>query len=115
MDEAGVARARQEYLSWVLASLQDGRPPADWMTTEAGDRVLRAARARLFPWLDDVRADLWRGGREDILPTCGVVSQGPSGLDYYPGTGLGEGFRGHFLMCDFPGGIWDFTVTRTGV
>lgn len=63
------------------------------------------------PW---VQESLWHGGREDILPTCGVVSQGPCGLDYYPGTGLGEGFRGHFLMCDFPGGIWDFTVTRAG-
>lgn len=81
---------------------------------EGGDYGWRCSyqhQSGFGPW---VQEGLWRGGHEDILPTCGVVSQGPCGLDYYPGTGLGEGFRGHFLMCDFPGGIWDFTVTRNG-
>ena len=63
------------------------------------------------PW---VQEDLWRGGLDDALPTSGMVAQGPAGLDYYPGTGLGAAWNGHFLMCDFPGGIWDFTVTNHG-
>lgn len=63
------------------------------------------------PW---VQEDLWRGGLDDALPTSGMVSQGPAGLDVYPGTGLGAAWNGHFLMCDFPGGIWDFTVTNHG-
>ena len=63
------------------------------------------------PW---VQEDFWKGGIDDLLPTSGVVAQGPSGLDYYPGTGFGESLRGHFLMCDFPGGIWNFTVTPSG-
>lgn len=63
------------------------------------------------PW---VQENLWRGDLDDALPHAGMVAQGPSGLDHYPGTGLGPEMIGHFLMCDFPGGIWDFTVTNRG-
>ncbi|HAM72417.1 MAG TPA: hypothetical protein DCM86_12315 [Verrucomicrobiales bacterium] len=63
------------------------------------------------PW---VQEGLWRGGLDDALPTCGMVSQGPAGFDVYPGTGFGPGWTGHFLMCDFPGGVWDFTLLRRG-
>ena len=63
------------------------------------------------PW---VQENLWRGDLDDALPHAGMVAQGPSGLDHYPGTGLGSAMQGHFLMCDFPGGIWDFTVTNRG-
>lgn len=63
------------------------------------------------PW---VQENLWKGGLDDVLPTAGMVSQGPAGFDAYPGTGLGDAWKGHFLMCDFPGGIWDFTVRPNG-
>lgn len=63
------------------------------------------------PW---VKEGVWRGELDDTLPTSGVVAQGPSGLDFYPGTGLGKAWENHFLMCDFPGGVWDFTVRPQG-
>ncbi len=63
------------------------------------------------PW---VQEGVWKGGLDDALPTSGVVAQGPCGLEYYPGTGFGAGWKDHFLMCDFPGGIWDFTVRERG-
>ena len=63
------------------------------------------------PW---VREELWKGGKDNILPLAGTVSQGPSGLAFYPGTGLGEAWRGKFLHCDFPGGVWAFSVRRRG-
>ena len=63
------------------------------------------------PW---VQEELWRGGLDDTLPSCGQVAQGPCGLEFYPGTGFGDGWRNHFFMCDFPGGVWDFTVTPQG-
>ena len=50
----------------------------------------------------------------DALPYCGYVSQGPSGLTYYPGTGLPEKYDNHFLVCDFPGGVRSFAVKPKG-
>ncbi len=63
------------------------------------------------PW---VQEELWKGGKDNILPLAGTVSQGPSGLAFYPGTGLGEAWRGKFLHCDFPGGVWSFDVRPRG-
>ena len=37
------------------------------------------------------------GNIDNALPYCGYVSQGPSGLTYYPGTGLSEKYDNHFL------------------
>lgn len=64
------------------------------------------------PW---VAEEFWRGGIDDILPSCGVVAQGPSGMDFFPGTGMDAEFRHRFVTCDFPGGIWDFALEKAGV
>ncbi len=63
------------------------------------------------PW---VLEGLWRGGRDAIQPLAGVVSQGPSGLAFYPGTGWGSRLAGKFVHCDFPGGVWAFSVRPRG-
>lgn len=63
------------------------------------------------PW---VHEELWKGGQDGILPSAGTVSQGPSGLAFYPGTGFGDRFTGRFLHCDFPGGIWSYSVRPAG-
>jgi quinoprotein glucose dehydrogenase len=39
---------------------------------------------------------------------------GPSGIAYYPGTGLPESYDGHFLIADFPGGVQAFSVRPKG-
>ena len=61
-----------------------------------------------------VKEELWKGGRDGTLPPAGTVSQGPSGLAFYPGTGFGERLRGTFLHADFPGGVWAYTVKPSG-
>lgn len=38
-----------------------------------------------------------------IVPPVTNISDGPSGLAYYPGTGLSEEYRGRFFLCDFRG------------
>lgn len=38
-----------------------------------------------------------------VVPPIANLSSGPSGLAYYPGTGLGEHYRGRFFLCDFRG------------
>ncbi|MBC8001228.1 MAG: HEAT repeat domain-containing protein, partial [Opitutaceae bacterium] len=63
------------------------------------------------PW---VQENVWRGNIDDVLPWSGEVAQGPAGLAFYPGTGLPESFKDHFLVCDFPGGIWSFDVKTKG-
>ena len=40
----------------------------------------------------------------DVMPPVANLTDGPSGLTYYPGTGFGDRFRDTFLICDFRGG-----------
>lgn len=63
------------------------------------------------PWITE---NVWRGGIDGTLPYAGLAAQGPSGLAFNPGPGLGEQWRDHFFVCDFPGGVWAFSVERRG-
>ncbi|GDY20565.1 glucose dehydrogenase [Verrucomicrobiota bacterium] len=82
---------------------------------EGGDYGWRCSyqhMAGFGPW---VKENLWRGGLDDTLPWSGEVAQGPSGLVFHPGgTALGERYANQFFICDFPGGIWNFTITARG-
>lgn len=48
------------------------------------------------------------------LPPVAHVGHGPSGIAYYPGTGLPERFAKTFFYADFPGGVRSFTLARKG-
>ena len=48
-----------------------------------------------------------------ITPPIKNISAGPSGVSYYPGTGLGSEWQGTYTLCDFRGsgagsGVWSF-------
>ncbi len=48
-----------------------------------------------------------------ITPPIKNISAGPSGVSYYPGTGLGPEWQGTYTLCDFRGsgagsGVWSF-------
>jgi len=49
-----------------------------------------------------------------IVPPVAHIGHGPAGMAFYPGTGLGERFRGHFFYADFPGGVRHFRVEPDG-
>ncbi|TLD70072.1 c-type cytochrome [Phragmitibacter flavus] len=56
-----------------------------------------------------------------ILPPVAHITDGPSGLVYYPGvTAIGdEKYADSFFICDFKGaaansGVWNFSVERNG-
>ena len=53
------------------------------------------------------REKIWHPFNEDtpayIVPPIANISDGPSGLEYYPGTGFGDDFKGRFFLCDFRG------------
>ncbi len=56
------------------------------------------------PWN---RERLWHPYHEGqaawIVPPVANIADGPSGLAYYPGTGLDASYRGTFFLCDFRG------------
>jgi quinoprotein glucose dehydrogenase len=53
------------------------------------------------------REQIWKPSAPEqpayVLPPVANVSDGPSGLMYYPGTGIGHDLEGSFLLCDFRG------------
>lgn len=81
---------------------------------EGGDygwRISYQHMKNFGPWVTE---GLWRGGAGDILPTSGEAAQGPAGFAFYPGTGLPDRYTNHFFICDFPGGIWSFSLKPRG-
>ena len=53
-----------------------------------------------------------------VPPICNV-EDGPSGIEYYPGTGLNPSYRGHFFFTHFKGaasssGIFTYTLKPKG-
>lgn len=72
------------------------------------------------PWN---REKLWHpahpGQAAYVVPPIANFADGPSGLAYYPGTGLDEKYRGHFFLADFRGspansGIRSFAMKPKG-
>ena len=54
------------------------------------------------------REKIWHAHEKNvpayIIPPVENLSDGPSGLEYYPGTGFSEDFKNRFFLCDFRGG-----------
>ncbi|WP_236621168.1 PVC-type heme-binding CxxCH protein [Rhodopirellula sallentina] len=54
------------------------------------------------------RQKLWEPHRNDqpahLVPPIANLTDGPSGLAFYPGTGFGDRLKNRFLICDFRGG-----------
>jgi len=72
------------------------------------------------PWM---RENLWKprfdGRPAYLLPPICNIEDGPSGLTYYPGTGLDPKYAGHFFITHFKGsiarsGIQTYTVKQNG-
>ncbi len=63
------------------------------------------------PWCE---GDMWKGVIDGNLPYSGTVATGPAGMNFYPGTGLSPKYDNHFFVCDFPKGVWSFTVKPNG-
>ena len=90
----------------------DGGDRARWVhVVEGGDSGWRIgyqhlhAPPRRGPWnAEKLWYPQWEGQAAYIVPPLANLGYGPSGLAYYPGTGLPEKYRGHFFLCDFRGG-----------
>ncbi len=72
------------------------------------------------PWMAE---SLWQTtdklDAESEVPAVAHIGSGPSGVAYYPGTGLNDHYDKHFFMCDFRGasvnsGVHTFTLKPRG-
>lgn len=90
----------------------DGGDKARWVhVVEGGDSGWRIGYqylntpVRRGPWNDE---RLWtpEGARQAayLVPPIANLADGPSGLTYYPGTGLTPEYQGNFFLADFRGG-----------
>lgn len=65
-----------------------------------------------------MRENIWMTGAEQplfITPPLAYAGNGPAGFLYEPGTALGEGLRGHFILNQFPSGKMEaFKATPKG-
>lgn len=89
----------------------DGGDQARWVyLVEGGDsgwrigyQFIQSPNAR-GPWNAE---KLWyprfEGQASYLIPPLANIGNGPSGLAYYPGLGLGDEYNGAFLMVDFKG------------
>lgn len=93
----------------------DSGDQARWVyVVEGGDTGWRMA----YQYLPDRgpfnRERIWEPMHEGqpfyIMPPIANFADGPSGLEYYPGTGFGDMFQEQFLLADFRG-----TPSRSGI
>jgi quinoprotein glucose dehydrogenase len=72
------------------------------------------------PWNSE---KMWHPQNDDqpayIIPPIKNISAGPSGVSFYPGTGLPESWNGTFTLVDFRGsasgsGVWNFKLKPKG-
>ena len=103
----------------------DGGDAARWVyLVEGGDsgwRIGYQYLPSLGPWNAE---KLWHKAATNtaayLLPPLEHIANGPSGLTYFPGTGLLPAkYKDHFFLCDFRGsaggsGIWSFTMKPNG-
>jgi len=103
----------------------DGGDAARWVyLVEGGDsgwRIGYQYSPSLGPWNAE---KLWHKADTNtasyLLPPLEHIGNGPSGLTYFPGTGLiPEKYKDHFFLCDFRGsaggsGIWSFAMKPKG-
>ncbi len=97
---------------WTGDNNSDGGDPARWVyVVEGGDsgwrvgwQFINSPNSR-GPWLAERMCyPYFEGQAAYLLPPLANIGNGPSGLTYYPGTGLNDSFKDRFFLCDFRGG-----------
>jgi quinoprotein glucose dehydrogenase len=104
----------------------DRGDPARWVyVVEGGDSGWRIGYQQATsydgkgPWIaEEFTAKNGENTVPHIVPPIEHIGTGPSGIAYYPGTGLDESFKGRFFWCDFRGsptsGVFMFRVQPDG-
>jgi len=77
-------------------------------------------RRPINQWMQERQWDKHHEGQPSfLLPPIDVLTSGPSGLTYQPGTGFSTNCENAFLVCDYRGGpaasgIWAFELEPRG-
>ena len=80
---------------WTVDNDTAGADPCRVLhLVEGGDYGWRTSYQHMEGFGAWVQESLWKGGKDGILPPAGTVSQGPSGLAFYPGSGFGSKLQG---------------------
>ncbi|HYG77817.1 MAG TPA: PVC-type heme-binding CxxCH protein [Planctomycetota bacterium] len=87
----------------------DGGDQARWVyIVEGGDTGWRQGYQYMKdrgPWNWDKLWKPWyKGQPQFIVPPIANYVNGPSGLTFYPGTGLNDSYKGTFFLANFSGG-----------
>lgn len=104
--------AFDDFGNWFTGdNNSDGGDLARWVAlVEGGDsgwhigyQFLEQPNAR-GPWIAE-KMDRPQNGLQPsyILPPVANIASGPSGLAYYPGTGMPDRYQKHFFLVDFTG------------
>jgi quinoprotein glucose dehydrogenase len=104
---------------WTGENNGDGGDKARWTLVLEGADYGWTLGWQWLPGMGAWNAErLWhtqeRNSSAFILPPVAYVGHGPAGIAWYPGTGLGPEYQGHFFYSDFPGGIRTFRVEPDG-
>lgn len=104
-----------------LVHVMEGGDSGWCMTYQYGTPAITEKKYGRGPW--DAEG-LWHlrepGQAAWVLPPVAHITDGPSGLVYYPGvTTLGDKYQDSFFVCDFKGnaansGVWNFAVEPEG-
>ncbi len=80
---------------------------------DAGWRIGYQFHPTRGPWEEE---KIWEKGADVPyrLPPVANLDHGPSGLAFYPGTGLPARYDHRFLACNFPGGVISWGVEPKG-
>ncbi len=97
----------------------DGGDLARWVQVveggDAGWQIGWQGLPGLGAWIGErLGSPVAAQGALALVPPLGTIGHGPAGIAFYPGTGLPEIWRGHFFVCDFPGGVRAFTLEPQG-
>ena len=104
----------------------DGGDPARWVyVVEGGDsgwrvgfQFINSPNSRGVWMSERLCYPQFEGQAAFIIPAVALIGNGPSGLAYYPGTGLPDQYKQHFFLCDFRGGsgsgVHSFALKQKG-
>jgi len=102
----------------------DGGDKARWVyILEGSDQGWRQGYQYIGnrgPWNNERLWQPWfKGQAAYIVPPIANYANGPSGLTYYPGTGMSDAWQGYFFLANFSGGpgnsgIFSFTNKAKG-
>ncbi|MDH5383038.1 MAG: HEAT repeat domain-containing protein, partial [Cyclobacteriaceae bacterium] len=114
-DNDGDHRGESERLVHIVEGSDAG-----WRSNWQYGKYIDPKNNRYNVWMDeDLFKPRWEGQAAYIIPPIMNYHNGPTGMAYNPGTGLGSAWKNNFFLVEFVGNpsrshIWSFTLKPKG-